>query len=151
MVLIKAAAIVLLSSYLYLLPPLACIGACQSTSLLSSHSGHTFQIRSRFDPDVSHALHSNESPLFWLLRLLDASGVSPLAAHRCICLLISEPGENHTAPYCPQASAARRHRSPSRQADNTLVLCQQLNTEIRHGQRCTTIDSTDWSGAHSWL
>lgn len=66
-------------------------------------------------------------------------------------LATSEPGENHTAPCCPQASAARWHWSRSRQADNTLVLCQQLNTEIRHGQRRTTIDPTDWSGAHSWL
>lgn len=66
-------------------------------------------------------------------------------------LLISELGETHTAPCCTQASAARRHWSLSHQADNTLVLCQQLNTEIRHGQRCTTIASTDWSGAHSWL
>lgn len=140
----------------YPLPLLACIGAWQPSSLPSWYRGQTFQILTRFDPDVGRVLHSNESPLFWLLcaapsprfiRRLAARASMHLSPH----LLISELGENHTAPYCPQAPAAPQHRSPSHQADNTLVLCQQLNTEIRHGQQCTTIDSTDWSGAHSCL
>lgn len=142
----------------HLLPLLACISACQPTGLLlSSHSSRTFQILARFDPDVSHVLRSNGSPLFPLLyaapspRFIGHLSARRASMHPSPHLLVSELGENHTAPYCPQASAARQHRSPSHQADNTLVLCQQLDTEICHGQRCTTIDSTDWSGTHSWL
>lgn len=62
-----------------------------------------------------------------------------------------EPRENHTALYCPQPLVTQQNWLCSRQADNTLVLCQRLDTKICHGQWCTTIDSTDWSGEHSWL
>lgn len=94
----------LLSSPIFFLRWNTSVHASQLASS-PSYSGHTFQIPTRFDPDVSHVLHSDESPLFSLaqrqLQLLRSSGgISPLAAHRCICLLIcsSRSWERNTLP-----------------------------------------------------